>query len=71
MLYAYYTHITKTFDEMRQNQRIIYALSCRNEKRERGKESERVRKKKGRWEGEGKKKKKEFLNNFCVKVKKC
>lgn len=41
---------------MRQNQRIIYALSCRNRKRERGQESERVRKREDR-RGKGKEKK--------------
>lgn len=43
---------------MRQNQRIIYALSCRNGKRERGQESERVRKRKDQ-EGERDERKKE------------
>lgn len=55
LLYVYYTHITKTRDEMRQNQRIIYALSYRNGKREREQESERVRKSEMEGEGKGKK----------------
>lgn len=62
-------HITPTLqkrDEMRQNQRIIYALSCRNGKRERESEKERGSEGKGERE-ERKKKEEEFSNGFCTK----